>query len=160
MGILLALLAGAELVLAAPEEHKDPAALIARIVDTGVTTLHFVPPMLQAFLDSPGVVRCTTLRQIICSGEALPAALPPQVTAALPAVRLHNLYGPTEAAIDVTAWSCPPTREVGAVPIGRPIANTQIYVLDPQGEPVPVGVPGELYIGGVAVARGIMAVRR
>ncbi|MDR4481705.1 MAG: amino acid adenylation domain-containing protein [Nitrospirales bacterium] len=148
------LLAGAELVLAAPEEHKDPAALIARIVDTGVTTLHFVPPMLQAFLDSPGVARCTTLRQIICSGEALPAALPPQVTAALPAVRLHNLYGPTEAAIDVTAWSCPPTREVGAVPIGRPIANTQIYVLDPQGEPVPVGVPGELYIGGVAVARG------
>ncbi|MDT3777027.1 amino acid adenylation domain-containing protein [Nitrospira sp. MA-1] len=148
------LLAGAELVLAAPEEHKDPAALIARIVETGVTTLHFVPPMLQAFLESPGVGRCTTLRQIICSGEALPAAVPSQVTAALPAVRLHNLYGPTEAAIDVTAWSCPPSPEVTAVPIGRPIANTQIYVLDPQGEPVPVGVPGELYIGGVAVARG------
>ncbi len=148
------LLAGAELVLAAPEEHKDPAALIDRIVGTGVTTLHFVPPMLQAFLESPGVARCTTLRQIFCSGEALPAALPPQVTAHLPAARLHNLYGPTEAAIDVTAWSCPPTRDVTAVPIGRPIANTQAYVLDPQGQAVPVGVPGELYIGGVAVARG------
>ncbi len=148
------LLAGAELVLAAPEEHKDPAALVARIVSTGVTTLHFVPPMLQAFLDSPGVARCVSLRQIICSGEALPATLPPRVAALLPAVRLHNLYGPTEAAIDVTAWTCPPTSAISTVPIGRPIANTQIYVLDPQDQPVPVGVPGELYIGGVGVARG------
>ncbi|MEO8338101.1 MAG: amino acid adenylation domain-containing protein [Nitrospirota bacterium] len=146
--------AGAELILAAPEEHKDPAALIARIVSAGVTTLHFVPPMLQAFLDSPGVARCTSLRQIICSGEALPASLPPRVAAQWPTVRLHNLYGPTEAAIDVTAWTCPQTPEISTVPIGRPIANTQIYVLDPQGQPVPVGVPGELYIGGVGVARG------
>lgn len=148
------LLAGAELVLAAPEEHKNPAALIARIVSAGVTTVHFVPPLLQAFLDSPGVARCASLRQIICSGEVLPAALPPRVTAQLPAVRLHNLYGPTEAAIDVTAWTCPQTSAISTVPIGRPIANTQIYVLDPQGQPAPVGVPGELYIGGVAVARG------
>jgi len=148
------LLAGAELVLAAPGEHQDPAALIARIVRTGVTTLHFVPPMLQAFLEHPDVARCTALRQIICSGEALPAAVPPQVTAQLPAARLHNLYGPTEAAIDVTAWTCPLTRDITAVPIGRPIANTQIYVLDPQGQPVPIGVPGELYIGGIGVARG------
>jgi amino acid adenylation domain-containing protein len=148
------LLAGAELVLAAPEEHKDPVALIARIVEAGVTTLHFVPPMLQAFLDSPGVARCTSLRQIICSGEALPAALPPRVAALLPAVQLHNLYGPTEAAIDVTAWTCPRTSAISTVPIGRPIANMQIYVLDRQGQPVPVMVPGELYIGGVGVARG------
>ena len=148
------LLAGAELVLAAPEEHKDPVALIARIVEAGVTTLHFVPPMLQAFLDSPGVARCTSLRQIICSGEALPAALPPRVAALLPAVQLHNLYGPTEAAIDVTAWTCPQTSAISTVPIGRPIANMQIYVLDRQGQPAPVGVPGELYIGGVGVARG------
>ncbi|MGH2627468.1 MAG: amino acid adenylation domain-containing protein, partial [Anaerolineales bacterium] len=145
---------GAELILAAPEEHKDPQRLLARIVAQGVTTLHFVPPMLQAFLATPGVERCRSLRHLICSGEALPATVPPQVQALLPAVALHNLYGPTEAAIDVTAWTCPPTSAVTAVPIGRPIANLQIYVLDPQGQPVPVGVPGELYIGGVGVARG------
>ncbi len=131
------LMVGAELVLAAPGEHKDPAALITRIVNQGVTTLHFVPPMLQAFVETPGVERCRSLRRIICSGEALPASLPPQVAGRLPAARLENLYGPTEAAIDVTAWSCPPTEAVLPVPIGRPIANTQIYVLDHQGHPLP-----------------------
>lgn len=147
------LLAGAELVMAAPGEHKDPSQLIARIIQAGVTTLHFVPPMLQAFLDSPEVARCRSLRQIICSGEALPATLPPRVKAQLPGVALHNLYGPTEAAIDVTAWTCP-TPPAPTVPIGRPIANLQIYVLDPSGQPVPIGVPGELHIGGVGVGRG------
>ena len=145
---------GAELIMAAPDEHKEPAKLIARIVTQGVTTLHFVPPMLQAFLATPGVERCRSLRHLICSGEALPATLPPQVQALLPTVALHNLYGPTEAAIDVTAWTCPQSPKVTAVPIGRPIANLQIYVLDTQGQPVPVGVPGELYIGGAGVARG------
>jgi amino acid adenylation domain-containing protein len=145
---------GAELIMAAPDEHKEPAKLIARIVTQGVTTLHFVPPMLQAFLATPGVERCRSLRHLICSGEALPATLPPQVQALLPTVALHNLYGPTEAAIDVTAWTCPQSPAVTAVPIGRPIANLQIYLLDPQGQPVPVGVPGELYIGGAGVARG------
>ncbi len=145
---------GAELVLAAPGEHKSPSDLVARIIEQGVTTLHFVPPMLQAFLDSPGVEHCRSLRHLICSGEVLPATLPPRVAAQLPAVQLHNLYGPTEAAIDVTAWTCPPAADTMPVPIGRPIANTQIYVLDPQGQPVPVGIPGELYIGGVGVSRG------
>lgn len=147
------LLIGAELIMAAPGEHKDPAQLIARIVASGVTTLHFVPPMLQAFLDGSGVAACTSLRQIICSGEALPADLPPRLQERLPGVALHNLYGPTEAAIDVTAWTCP-TPPAPTVPIGRPIANIQIYVLDPQGQPVPTGVPGELHIGGVGVGRG------
>jgi amino acid adenylation domain-containing protein len=147
------LLVGAELVMAEPGAHKDPARLIQHIVEQGITTLHFVPPMLQAFLDQPGVETCRSLRQILCSGEALPATLPPRVQQVLPGVALHNLYGPTEAAIDVTAWTCP-TPPAPTVPIGRPIANLQIYVLDPQGEPVPIGVPGECYIGGIGVGRG------
>ncbi|MCS6287706.1 MAG: amino acid adenylation domain-containing protein [Nitrospira sp.] len=144
---------GAELVMAEPGAHKDPARLIRHIVDQGVTILHFVPPMLQAFLDHPEVEICRSLRQIVCSGEALPATLPPRVQQLLPGVALHNLYGPTEAAIDVTAWTCP-TPPAATVPIGRPIANLQIYVLDRQGEPVPIGVPGECYIGGIGVGRG------
>ncbi|MBK9999189.1 MAG: AMP-binding protein [Nitrospira sp.] len=143
------LLVGAELVMAEPDAHKDPARLIQHIVEQGITTLHFVPPMLQAFLDQPGVETCRSLRQILCSGEALPATLPPRVQQVLPGVALHNLYGPTEAAIDVTAWTCP-TPPAPTVPIGRPIANLQIYVLDPQGEPVPIGVPGDATSAGSA----------
>ncbi|MBS0180675.1 MAG: amino acid adenylation domain-containing protein, partial [Nitrospira sp.] len=147
------LLVGAELVMAEPGAHKDPVRLIDHIERTGITTLHFVPPLLQAFLETPGVARCRSLRQIICSGEALPATLPPRVQALLPGVAVHNLYGPTEAAIDVTAWTCP-TPPVATVPIGRPIANLRFYILDPQGEPVPIGVPGEGYLGGIGVGRG------
>ncbi|MCS6287703.1 MAG: amino acid adenylation domain-containing protein [Nitrospira sp.] len=147
------LMIGAELVMASPGAHKEPARLIQHIVEHDVTTLHFVPPMLQAFLNCPGVETCRSLRHIVCSGEALPATLPPRVQAQLPGVALHNLYGPTEAAIDVTAWTCP-VPPAPTVPIGCPIANTQIYVLDPSGQPVPVGVPGELYIGGIGVGRG------
>lgn len=147
------LMVGAELVMAEPGAHKDPVRLIEHITRAGITALHFVPPMLQAFLDQPGVERCRSLRQILCSGEALPATLPPRVQQLLPGVALHNLYGPTEAAIDVTAWTCP-TPPAATVPLGRPIANLRIYILDPQGEPVPIGVPGECYIGGIGVGRG------
>ena len=149
------LMVGAELVLAQPDEHKDGLRLKERIVRQGITTLHFVPPMLQAFLETPGVDACAgTLRRVICSGEALGETVQQQCWTRLPGVELHNLYGPTEAAIDVTVWSCDPTAPANPVPIGRPIANTQIYLLDRRGEPVPVEVPGELYIGGVNVARG------
>jgi non-ribosomal peptide synthetase component F len=111
--------------------------------------------MLQAFLETPGVEACTeTLRRVICSGEALGVTVQRQCWTRLPGVELHNLYGPTEAAIDVTVWSCDPAAPADPVPIGRPIANTQIYLLDRCGEPVPVGIAGELYIGGVNVARG------
>ncbi len=147
------LLAGAELVMAEPGAHKDPARLLDHIDQYGITTLHFVPPLLQAFVDHPGVARGRSLRQILCSGEALPATLPPRVQQHWPHVTLHNLYGPTEAAIDVTAWTCP-TPPPPTVPIGRPIANLQCYILDPQGEPVPIGVPGECYLGGIGVGRG------
>ncbi len=147
------LIVGAELVMAEPGAHKDPARLLDHIDQYGITTLHFVPPLLQAFVDHPGVARGRSLRQILCSGEALPATLPPRVQQRWPEVTLHNLYGPTEAAIDVTAWTCP-TPPPPTVPIGRPIANLQCYILDPQGEPVPIGVPGECYLGGIGVGRG------
>ncbi|MBS0151275.1 MAG: amino acid adenylation domain-containing protein [Nitrospira sp.] len=149
------LMTGAELVLALPDEHKDGVRLKERIVGQRITTLHFVPPMLQAFLETPGVEVCAgTLKRIVCSGEALSAAVQRQCWARLPGVELHNLYGPTEAAIDVTVWSCNPSAPADPIPIGRPIANTQIYLVDQRGEPVPIGVPGELHIGGVNVARG------
>jgi amino acid adenylation domain-containing protein len=149
------LMTGAELVLAQPDEHKDGLRLKERIVKQKITTLHFVPPMLQAFLETPGVQACAgSLRRVICSGEALTATVQQQCWTKLPGVELHNLYGPTEAAIDVTVWSCDQKAPADPVPIGRPIANTQIYLLDNRDEPVPIGVPGELYIGGVNVARG------
>ncbi|MBX9403189.1 amino acid adenylation domain-containing protein [Lysobacter sp. BMK333-48F3] len=150
------LMIGAQLVLAKPEGHKDPAYLGELIRAAGVTTLHFVPSMLQVFLARlDAVAGCASLRRVVCSGEALPAALARQCRERLPQVRLYNLYGPTEAAVDVTAWDCSEA-DVDTVPIGRPIANTRIYLLDASLRPVPVGVVGELYIGGVQVARGYL----
>ena len=149
------LLAGARLVLARPEGHKDSRYLVDLIAGQGITTAHFVPSMLQVFLDEPDVQRCASLRRVIASGEALPVELVERFFARLSA-ELHNLYGPTEAAVDVTAWACQPGERRRSVPIGRPIANTTIHILDRNGAPVPVGVPGELHIGGVQVARGYL----
>ncbi|WP_155276855.1 AMP-binding protein, partial [Pectobacterium atrosepticum] len=98
---------------------------------------------------------CDSLRRVICSGEALPAELQQRFFARFNA-QLHNLYGPTEAAIDVTFWACQPDDHRSFVPIGRPIANTQLYILDTLDQPVPLGVAGELHIGGVGVARGYL----
>ncbi|MEU6999205.1 amino acid adenylation domain-containing protein [Nonomuraea sp. NPDC046570] len=149
------LLTGARLVLARPGGHRDPAYLRDLINAEHVTTLHFVPSMLAAFLAEEGVATCTSLRTIICSGEELPVDLAQRCLRALPA-DLHNLYGPTEAAIDVSSWQCTIDALEGraSVPIGAPIQNITLHVLDRHGEPVPVGVPGELYIGGVGVALG------
>jgi len=148
------LLTGARLVLARPGGHRDPEYLIDLIEREHVTVLHFVPSMLQQFLETPGVARCRSLRDVICSGEALPWDLQQRFFAQLPA-RLHNLYGPTEAAVDVTHWTCQRSGGwPGIVPIGRPVANTQTYILDAQLAPVPIGVPGELHLGGVQVGRG------
>ncbi|MDU0627238.1 non-ribosomal peptide synthase/polyketide synthase [Pseudomonas aeruginosa] len=147
------LMSGARLVVATPGDHRDPAKLVALINREGVDTLHFVPSMLQAFLQDEDVASCTSLKRIVCSGEALPADAQQQVFAKLPQAGLYNLYGPTEAAIDVTHWTC---MEEGkdAVPIGRPIANLACYILDGNLEPVPVGVLGELYLAGRGLARG------
>ncbi|WP_186252495.1 condensation domain-containing protein, partial [Burkholderia gladioli] len=120
------LMVGARLAIAVPGAHRDPAELAQTIVAHDVSTLHFVPSMLQAFVAMPeAAASCgKTLKRIVCSGEALPADLRERVAAVLRGVELHNLYGPTEAAIDVTAWAC--VDEAGrAVPIGRPIAATQ-----------------------------------
>lgn len=147
------LMAGACLVMAKPEGHKDPGYLVDVIRCHRITTPHFVPSMLQVFIEAPNVEHCTSLRRVICSGEALSADLQRRFFAKLPA-ELHNLYGPTEAAVDVTYWACQPASPLAFVPIGRPIANTQIYILDRQLQPTPIGVPGELHIGGVQVGRG------
>ncbi|MBF3241933.1 amino acid adenylation domain-containing protein, partial [Pseudomonas aeruginosa] len=147
------LMSGARLVVAAPGDHRDPAKLVALINREGVDTLHFVPSMLQAFLQDEDVVSCTSLKRIVCSGEALSADAQQQVFAKLPQAGLYNLYGPTEAAIDVTHWSCVEEGK-DAVPIGRPIANLGCYILDGDLEPVPVGVLGELYLAGRGLARG------
>ncbi|MEO8488706.1 amino acid adenylation domain-containing protein [Pseudomonas sp.] len=146
------LMTGARLVVAAPGEHREPARLIDTINRHAITTLHFVPSMLQAFIHEPGVHACTGLKRIVCSGEALPLDAQRQVFAKLPNANLYNLYGPTEAAIDVTHWTCV-DEGADSVPIGRPIANLATYVLDAQLNPVPAGVAGELYLGGTGLAR-------
>ncbi|MDB6444372.1 amino acid adenylation domain-containing protein [Pseudomonas sp. 21TX0197] len=150
----LPLLSGAQLVVAAPGGHQDPRYLMDIMAGAGITLLHFVPSMLQVFLDQVEPQRLSALQQVLCSGEALPHALQVRFFEHLPQVRLHNLYGPTEAAIDVTAWQCRPDVHPGIVPIGQPIANIQLYVLDANLQPLPPGIAGELHIGGIGVARG------
>ena len=149
------LLFGARLVIAKPGGHKDSAYLVNLIVEQNITTIHFVPSMLQIFLDDRDVVKCHTLKCVICSGEALAYDLQERFFARLNA-GLYNLYGPTEAAVDVSYWECKHDSSLGIVPIGRPIANTRLYILDKYMQPVPVGVAGELFIGGVQVARGYL----
>ncbi len=149
------LITGARLVLAKPGGHQDKAYLAQLIAKQQITTLHFVPSMLQVFLEEPSLDACNCLKRVICSGEALPFDLQKRFFARLDA-ELHNLYGPTEAAIDVTFWACEHESNQRIVPIGRPIANIQIYLLDRHLQPVPIGVPGELHIGGVGLARGYL----
>ena len=147
------LMAGARLALAAPGDHRDPARLAALIQRHGVTTLHFVPSMLQSFLAHADLAACTSLRRVVCSGEALPASVRDELLQRLPGAALYNLYGPTEAAIDVTHHTC--TADGRAqVAIGRPIAGLRTYVLDAAMQLVPPGVPGELHLGGLGLGRG------
>ena len=150
------LMSGAELVMARPDGHKDPSYLREVIERNAVTRLHFVPSMLQSFLAEPHVGECGSLKQVVCSGEELPRALQSQCFERLPQVRLSNLYGPTEAAVDVTFWECAAQEDTQRVPIGRPISNIRMYVLDRYGQPVPIGVAGEIYIGGIGVGRGYL----
>ncbi|GAA4671143.1 amino acid adenylation domain-containing protein [Phytohabitans rumicis] len=145
------LVTGATLVLARPGGHRDPAYLAGVIRNERITTVHFVPSMLRAFLAEP-VGPLPSLRRMICSGEALPAELADRAHEQV-GCELHNLYGPTETAVDVTAVRCEPGEPVT---IGRPIANTTAYIVDPSLEPTPLGVPGELLIGGVQLARGYL----
>ena len=146
---------GAALIMAEPGGHRDPGYLVDTIIAHQITTLHFVPSMLQLFLEEPRVPDCASLKRVICSGEALPHELQERFFARLDC-ELHNLYGPTEAAVDVTYWACRRDDRLSVVPIGRPVANTQIYILDEHLQPVPAQVAGELHIGGVQVARGYL----
>jgi amino acid adenylation domain-containing protein len=153
------LVTGARLVLARPGGHQDPDYLVRLLAQAGITTAHFVPSMLQVFLEARDVESLTALRRVICSGEALTAQLEHRFFARFKegaAPVLYNLYGPTEAAVEVTAWRCAPGGTLAAVPIGRPVANTRALVLDAHLKPVPIGIPGELYLGGVQLARGYL----
>src|SRR5262249_31370392 len=123
------LLSGARLVVARPEGHRDPGYL-REIIEGGlITTEHFVPSMLQVFLEHGEANECRGLRRVICSGEALPGTVVRRFQQELPQVKLYNLYGPTEAAVDVTAWDCDEQERMGKILIGRPIANTRIYIV-------------------------------
>ena len=146
---------GATLVIAEPGGHKDPAYLADLIEAEGITTMHFVPSMLREFLEVPKLDGCGGLKRVFSSGEALPRELTQKFYRRLSA-QLHNLYGPTEAAVDVTYWDCATPTPCATVPIGRPIANVKTYILDGHLAPVPVGVAGELHLGGIAVARGYL----
>jgi amino acid adenylation domain-containing protein len=148
------LMEGAKLVVARPGGHQDPGYLATLIEEQQITTLHFVPSMLAVFLDEERPKQCKSIRRVVCSGEALPLELARRCLASMPWAELHNLYGPTEAAIDVTYWKCLADDTRTSVPIGKAIANIRVYVVDRGMEPVSAGVPGELCLGGVGLARG------
>jgi amino acid adenylation domain-containing protein len=147
------LITGSRLVMARSGGHQDSRYLVELIMQQQITTLHFVPSMLRLFLEEPEIESCKSLRQVICSGEALSFDLQERFFERI-SVKLHNLYGPTEASIDVTYWECQKRSTRAIVPIGRPIANTQIYILDKLQNAVPVAVPGELHISGEGLGRG------
>lgn len=147
------LVAGARLVMAPTEAERDICRLVQLLAERHITTLQVVPSVLEALLEQPDFDDCRDLRRVFCGGEPLPPDLAERFLARLPA-ELHNLYGPTEAAIDATHWTCRRSDGRSVVPIGRPIANARVFLLDDRFEPVPVGVPGELHIGGAGLARG------
>ncbi|HCB0563345.1 TPA: enterobactin non-ribosomal peptide synthetase EntF [Klebsiella pneumoniae] len=155
-------IAGAQLVMAEPEAHRDPQAMQQFFARYGVTTTHFVPSMLAAFvasLDADSVAACRTLRRVFCSGEALPAELCREWER-LTGAPLHNLYGPTEAAVDVSWYpACGPELAAvtgSSVPIGWPVWNTGLRILDAAMRPVPPGVAGDLYLTGIQLAQGYL----
>ncbi|WP_172880678.1 non-ribosomal peptide synthetase [Micromonospora siamensis] len=151
------LMQGAAVVMALPGGHRDPAYLANEIEQTGTDIVHFVPSMLREFLEHPDAADCRSLRHIVCSGEALGAHTLRRVHDILPGCTVTNLYGPTEAAVDVTCWESAGAASVpSSVPIGRPVWNTQVYVLDNHTRPVPIGTPGELYLAGIQLARGYL----
>jgi len=150
----LPLLCGATLVLAGPDAHRDPSELARLILSHDITTAHFVPSMLDAFLAAPAS-EGLRLRRVFTSGEALDATLRDRFHGRVHA-ELHNLYGPTEAAVDVSWWPASAGDRSRPVPIGFPVWNTRLYVLDARMQPLPVGVAGDLYLGGVQLARGYL----
>ncbi|MEV6843650.1 amino acid adenylation domain-containing protein [Actinoplanes sp. NPDC051411] len=151
-----ALMNGATLVMARPDGHRDSRYLVELIRRERITFADFVPSMLEMFLREPDAGRCTSLRHVIAGGETLTRGLRNRFAAALPGAGLYNLYGPTEAAIGVTSWLCHGDDEGRGTPIGVPIANARVYVLGPDLDHVPPGMPGEIYIAGRPLARGYL----
>lgn len=147
------LLSGGRLVMLEPDSHRDPRLLVNTIVDREITIIQMVPAVLSALLNAESLRGALHLRQVFCGGEAFSAELARQIWAQVD-VEAVNLYGPTEGTIDTTFWRGTTCEAGGNVPIGRPVSNVQTYVLDEHMELAPVGVPGELYIGGEGLARG------
>lgn len=152
--VLWPLLGGAQIVILPDDGPLDPASLVELITRRAVTILQLVPSLLERLLAEPAFSLCTTLRVVVSAGEALPGATASQLLQRLPGVRLLNLYGPTEAAVDATSFECRPEQAYARVPIGRPIANTRVYVLDSALQLVPPGTIGDLWIAGSGLARG------
>ncbi|MBC7210944.1 MAG: non-ribosomal peptide synthetase, partial [Pseudomonas sp.] len=152
------LCSGLRLVLAKPDGQRDPQYLAGLIRQQQVGVVQFVPALLQQFLDQDDSAACASLTDIVCGGGELTEALARQVRQRLPQVRLHNVYGPTETTVDCSVWTLEPGQPIpfGALPIGHPIDNTRLYVLDAHDQPVPWGVAGQLHIGGAGVARGYL----
>ena len=149
------LLCGGRVVMAKPGGQRDPQYLAELMAREQVTTAEFVPSMLRALLDENHLQRCGSLKRICSGAEALAPDLVKSFFRQL-RIPLFNIYGPTETSVGVSGWKCLPEEDIGFVPIGRPVSNVRLYILDERREPVPVGVPGELYVGGVAVGRGYL----
>lgn len=155
--LILPFITGCQLVIAEPEKHKDTLYLEDIIALCKVSIIHFVPSMLGAFLIDLNAAKCTSVHHLICSGEELPSAMVQTFRDKLKWAHIHNLYGPTEAGIDVTAIDLSDADLLnGGMSIGKPIANTSIYIVNTQFQLQPVGVPGELLIAGVQVAKGYL----
>jgi len=149
------LLIGASLVIARPGAEHDAAYIARTTIDQEITVLHFVPSMLAVFLEEPSMAEIVSLRWVVCGGEAMPVQTMERFQARC-SVPLQNFYGPTETSIGSTLWLCDPPAADKVVPIGRPISNTQAYVLDEEGNLAPIEVAGELYLGGDGVTRGYL----
>ncbi|MDB4951421.1 MAG: sypB, partial [Gemmatimonadetes bacterium] len=147
---------GARVVLA-PAGHGDPDVLVATIARERIGAVHMVPSLLQLLLEHPRLGECTHLARVMCGGEVLSPALARRFHERLPHAALYHMYGPTETTLAVTAARCQPGALDGRLPLGRPVANTRLYVLDERGQPVPLGAAGELYAGGAQLARGYLA---
>jgi amino acid adenylation domain-containing protein len=144
---------GARLIMARPGDHRDPSYLVQVSKEESVSTLQLVPSQLRVLLDEPGFSRLDSLRHVFCGGEVMTTELEHRFLTSMSA-SLTNICGPTETTIDTVFWTCKGDGRPSGVPLGRPVANTQLYVLDAAMRPVPIGVMGELYVGGVGVGRG------
>jgi amino acid adenylation domain-containing protein len=152
--ILAPLVCGGTVVVARPGVQNDPDEIVSAVTDSAVTVLQLVPSMLELVVEAPGLERARSLRLIFCAGEPLPTRLCDRLLERLPDLEVYNTYGPTECSVDVTAHRCRPGMIGAIAPIGRPIQNTRIYLLDGDLRPVPCGVVGELCVAGTGLARG------